>query len=70
MGDRLSRPSRTPRAGMVQLSVSDLIRGCNDAMQKMGNGNPHKILIFNCAAALRQLVDRLDKLENPEGRPH
>ncbi len=50
-----------------QLSVSDLISQCNDAVGKMGVNNPHKILIYNCALCMRQLVDRLEKHENPQG---
>lgn len=47
-----------------QMSVTDLIMACNRAIGKMSVGNPHKLLLLNCAMAMRQLVDRLAKYED------
>lgn len=49
------------------VTISDLINDCNAAAATMGNNNPNKSLIMNCAYAMRQLVDRLDQYENPVG---
>lgn len=49
-GDKLT-------AGTV--SISDLIEQCNEAIRHMSGNNPHKLLLFNCGMALRQLADRL-----------
>jgi len=48
------------------VSISELIIQCNEAMSVMSQHNPHKMLIFNCAVALRQLTDRLYELEHPK----
>lgn len=53
-------PSTESSTGFRKVSISDLITQCNDAVQKMSANNPHKILMFNCALALRQLVDKLE----------
>lgn len=47
-----------------QVSVSELISACNQAVERMGNNNPNRYLLVNCAFAMRQLVDRLAKLED------
>lgn len=39
--------------------ISELINGCNAAVDVMSNHNAHKHLLWNCGFALRQLVDRL-----------
>lgn len=49
-----------------KVSISDLINQCNAAAAKMGTSNDHKLLLMNCAYAMRQLVDRLHKFEHPE----
>ena len=61
---------RAVPGGVVrQVTVGELIRKCNAAAERMGVGNPHKELMFNCAFALRQLVHRLAQAEGPDGRP-
>lgn len=52
---------------MRKTSVSDIINQCNEAASKMGANNDHRILLFNCAFALKQLVERLYALERPTG---
>ncbi len=60
-----------PKGGHLRkLSVSDLIEQCNAAISVMSSNNPHKHLLWNCAFAMRQMVDaqakmqaRLDELE-------
>jgi hypothetical protein len=42
------------------ISVADLIRHCNETASKMGSDNPNKVLLLNCAFAMKQLVDRLE----------
>lgn len=58
-------PGPEPVPGIKEkvVSVGDLIRRCNDAAQRMSNGNPHKMLMLNCGYALHQLVGRVAKLE-------
>lgn len=46
------------------LTIADLTHQCNDAASKMGNNNPHKSLLLNCAAAMQQLVQRLEYHES------
>lgn len=46
-----------------KVTVSDLIDQCNNAVEKMSVNNPNRTLVFNCAFAMRQLVDRLAKYE-------
>jgi len=54
----------TPKQESIgQISISEIIDRCNDATAKMSAKNPHRFLIFLCANALRQLVDRIDKYE-------
>lgn len=48
------------------MSISTLITECNDAVAKLSINHPHKRLIFNCAVAMRQLVDRLAFYEDKE----
>lgn len=52
-----------PKQERPQLSVSDIISRCNDAGSKMSAKNPNKILMYLCASALRQMVDRLSYYE-------
>ena len=58
-------PSAKPPEGshFKPTSVSDLIRQCNAACETMGVNNTNRHLIWNCAFALRQMVDRMDGLE-------
>lgn len=58
---RKSRVTAEPRTE----SVSELIMRCNAAIEKMGNGNPNKQLVFDCARTLKELCDRLFDLEGP-----
>lgn len=46
------------------MSVTDLITECNESAAKMSVHNSHRVLLMNCAYALRQLVDRLAFHEN------
>lgn len=55
--------SAPPSGSPDTLSVSDIIMRCNAACRTMGRTNPHRFLLFTCASALRQLVDRLEKFE-------
>lgn len=48
-------------------TVSDIITRCNEAADKMGNGNPNKRVILDAAFCIRQLVDRLDKFDSGKG---
>jgi hypothetical protein len=48
------------------ISVGEIIMRCNDAIGKMSVTNPHRYLLHLCASALNQLVNRIEKLENPE----
>jgi hypothetical protein len=52
------------------ISIGELTRRCNDAASKMGNNNPHKLLLLNCGFALQQLFRRIDELENPPSLIH
>jgi len=45
------------------ISVSELITRCAEASKLMSRTNPHRVLLWNCAFALRQLVERIDRLE-------
>lgn len=54
------------KIAQTQISVTDIINACNDAGSKMSMKNPHKALFYLCASALRQLVNRLEKFENPK----
>jgi len=44
-------------------TISSLITRCNEAMGKMSNSNPHKVLIHDCALAMRQLCDQMWEME-------
>lgn len=46
-----------------KVSVSELIHQCNDAVSKMSADNDHKLLIFNCGYAMRQMLDTIGRLE-------
>lgn len=49
------------------ISVTDLIKMANEAASKMSTGNQNKWILLNLGYALKQLVDRLEKYENPKG---
>jgi hypothetical protein len=48
-----------------QTSVGDLIRQLNNVAARMRTGSNHRRVVVNAAFALHQLVQRLDKFENP-----
>lgn len=45
------------------VTVSEIITRCNEAGQLMSVNNPNRHLMWLCASALRQLVDRVHELE-------
>ena len=47
-----------------KVSVTEIIMRCNDAVEKMSHTNPHRYLLYLCASAIRQLVDRLEVYES------
>jgi hypothetical protein len=49
-----------------KVTVAEIIHRCNDAVSKMGVENPHRYLLYLCASALSQLVDRLSQYEGDE----
>lgn len=56
-------------AEMRPMSVSDLIRLTNHTAAKLGKKHRKtRVILFNCAFALKQLADRLAKAEGEEGR--
>ena len=63
--DPSTLPSPPPKGAEGVMSVGEIISRCNDAMSKMGKGNPHRFLLYTAASALHQLVQRLDKFERP-----
>lgn len=48
-----------PTTQQKVVTATDLIRQCNEAASKMSTGNDNRVLLLNCAYAIRQLVDRL-----------
>lgn len=58
-----SLPKKEIKDDRPQITVSELIEKCNFAMCRMSNKNPHKLLLHMCASAMKQLSDRLYKLE-------
>lgn len=52
-------PTPPPESRRV-ISIADLCHQCNDQAGKMSRTNPNKKLLFDCAYALQQLVQRLD----------
>lgn len=58
-------PKAPPEGEPGTVGTSDIIRMCNEAGARMSVTNPHRHLIWLCATAIRQLVDRLEVFENP-----
>jgi hypothetical protein len=50
-------------AEQVQISIDDLIAMCHERANKMGSGNPNRLLFLNCAYAIHQLATRLSFFE-------
>lgn len=64
--DMRSAVSMPPPEGLPgQTSVGDLIRQLNNVATRMRTGSNHRRVVINAAYALHQLVQRLDKFENP-----
>lgn len=62
-GSRKAAPVPEPQIR----TAGDVIRDCNDAASKMGNGNPHKNLVLEAAWTIHSLVQRLQKYDAGKG---
>lgn len=52
--------------GEKLVTVGDLMRQCNVASDGMSVNNPNRMLLVNCVYTMKQLLDRIELLENPK----